>query len=238
MVIGFSEIIGVCFGIYIVLYTSRRWLWAGTSGIITGCIAYVSWFIPRNRKYNSIQLDMDIYFEYILSCRFAVVTEPHWVALEMAPTLAIKVTTSIGMCVLTVCTADLVSADRKKILMFSSTVWARAWFLWCPFIFLLKSYDIVLPLTIFATLSVVGGALMLLIHQNQYKAYLEDCEQRIQAMRAVRTISNAGLDFIKNVRRRSSVFDVEVNRRKSMQENAEELRKKSVYDEDSSCERI
>lgn len=166
-------------------------------------------------------------------------TESHWVALEMAPALAIKAATSVGMCVLTVCTADLVSADRKKILMFSSTVWARAWFLWCPFIFVLRSFDIVLPLTVFASLSVIGGVLMIIIHQNQYKVYLEGCEQRIQAMRAVRTISEAGIDWIKNVRRRSSVYDMEQMRRKSLYDgNNEDVRKKSINEEDSSYERI
>lgn len=141
----------------------------------------------------------------------------HVVALEMAPTMAIKVSTSIGMCVLTVCTADLVSSERKKILVFSSTVWARAWFVWAPFIFLLKNYDLALPLTVFATLSVVGGILMVIIHQNQYKVYLEDCERRLQAMRAVRSISNAGLDWIKNVRR-SSKSNIEKVRRNTLHE--------------------
>lgn len=157
--------------------------------------------------------------------------ETHVVALEMAPTLAIKTATSIGMCVLTVCTIDLVCAERKKILMFSSTVWARAWFVWAPFIFVLKSYDVVLPLTAFATLSVAGGILMVIIHQNQYKAYLKDCEKRIQAMRAVRSISNAGLDWIKNVRR-SSVYDIEEIRRKSVYD-AEESRRKSLFGQDA-----
>lgn len=167
---------------------------------------------------------------------FCLVQETHVVALEMAPTLAIKTATSIGMCVLTVCTVELVCAERKKILVFSSTVWARAWFLWAPFIFVLRTYDVVLPLTIFATLSVVGGLLMVVIHQNQYKTYLEDCEQRIQAMRAVRTISNAGLDWIKNVRR-SSVYDIEEVRRKSVYD-AEETRRKSVYDQDPNSQRM
>lgn len=154
----------------------------------------------------------------------------------MAPTLAIKTATSIGMCVLTVCTVELVCAERRKILMFSSTVWARAWFLWAPFIFVLRTYDVVFPLTIFATLSVVGGILMVFIHQNQYKTYLEDCEQRIQAMRAVRTISSAGLDWIKNVRR-SSVYDIEEVRRKSVYD-AEETRRKSVYDQNINSQRM
>lgn len=162
--------------------------------------------------------------------------ETHVVALEMAPTLAIKTATSIGMCVLTVCTVELVCAERKKILMFSCTVWARAWFLWAPFIFVLRTYDVILPLTIFGGLSVVGGALLVLIHRNQYRVYLEDCEQRIQAMRAVRTISNAGLDWIKSVRR-SSVYDIEEVRRRSVYD-AEESRRKSCHDQDTSSQRM
>lgn len=129
------------------------------------------------------------------------------VALEMAPTLAIKAATSIGMCVLTVCTVDLVSKDRKKILMFSSTVFSRALFLWAPFIFILQSYSEVLPLTVFATLSVVGGLSLVLVHANQYQTYLEDCEQRMQAMRTMRSISNVGLDWVKTTRRKS-VYDI------------------------------
>lgn len=162
--------------------------------------------------------------------------ETHVVALEMAPTLAIKTATSIGMCVLTACTIELVCAERKKILMFSSTVWARACFVWAPFIYVLRAYDVVLPLTVFATLSVLGGAIMVFIHQNQYKTYLEDCEQRIQAMRAVRTISNAGLDWIKNVRR-SSVYDIEEIRRKSVYDT-EESRGKSTYEHEPCCQRM
>ncbi|XP_031635382.1 organic cation transporter-like protein isoform X2 [Contarinia nasturtii] len=198
--IALSEIFGVFIGIYIVLYTSRRWLWSGLAGICSGCLSYLTWFIPQTLK------------------------ETHVVALEMAPTLAIKTTVSIGMCVLTVCTVELVCAERRKILMFSANSWARGWFLWAPFIFMLRTYDVVLPLTVFGALNVIGGLLMVVVHQNQYKAYLEDCEQRMQAMqKAVRTISNAGLDWIKSVRR-SSVYDIE------------EVRRKSIYDaEEKTC---
>lgn len=86
---------------------------------------------------------------------------------------------------------------------------------------MLKSYDNALPLTVFATLSVIGGVFMVIIHQNQYKVYLENCERRMQAMRAVRTISNAGLDWIKGVRRNSR-FEIEQNRRKSVHDTIAE----------------
>lgn len=45
--IGFSEILGVFIGIYLVLYTRRRWLWSGLFGIVSGTLAYFSWFIPQ-----------------------------------------------------------------------------------------------------------------------------------------------------------------------------------------------
>lgn len=48
--LGFSEIFGVFIGIYFVLYTSRRWLWAGISGIASGCLAYFTWLIPQTCK--------------------------------------------------------------------------------------------------------------------------------------------------------------------------------------------
>lgn len=90
--------------------------------------------------------------------------EAHVVALEMLPTMGIKLATSTGLCLLTICTADLVTMEKKKILMLSVGVWARAWFLWAPFIFMLKVYDTVLPLTVFATLSVLGGALTCVVN--------------------------------------------------------------------------
>lgn len=147
----------------------------------------------------------------------------------MAPTLAIKAATSVGMCVLTVCTVDLVATERKRILMFSATIWSRAWFLWAPFIFVLQSFGVNLPLTVFATLSVVGGLLLVLVHTNQYKTYLQDCEQRMQAMRTMRSISNAGLDWIKSSRRKS-VYDL------SDETNKQQI--STIYDVDPSTRRV
>lgn len=89
----------------------------------------------------------------------------------MMPSMAIKMATSTGLCVLMTCTADLVTPDKKKILMLSCVVWSRAWFLWSPFIFVLKMYDAVLPLTVFATLIVIAGVLMNIVNSSQLKIY-------------------------------------------------------------------
>lgn len=88
----------------------------------------------------------------------------------MIPCIFIKLATSTAMAVLTTSTADLVSPDKKKILMFSCAVVARGWFLWAPFIGATSFYGVLVPLTVFAALSVVGGCLNICIYQGQ-------CEQ-------------------------------------------------------------
>lgn len=164
--IAFSEIVGVFIAMYLILYTRRRWLWSGILSITSGVLAYFTWLIPETRNLICIEacpvFDLQLFF-FIF---FQTVQESHVVALEMMPSMAIKVATSTGLCLLMACTADLVATEKKKTLMFSAVIWSRAWFLWAPFIFTLKKYDPVLPLTVFATLIVVGGALMTLINYS------------------------------------------------------------------------
>lgn len=95
----------------------------------------------------------------------------HIVALEMIPSIAIKIATSSSLSILTTCTADLVAVDKKKTLMFSAAVWARAWFLWVPFIGMAKVYGPTAPLTIFATLAVVGGCLTSVINHSHHRSH-------------------------------------------------------------------
>lgn len=95
----------------------------------------------------------------------------HIVALEMIPSIAIKIATSSSLSILTTCTADLVAADKKKTLMFSAAVWARAWFLWVPFIGMAKVYGPTAPLTIFATLAVMGGCLTSVINHSHHRSH-------------------------------------------------------------------
>lgn len=106
------------------------------------------------------------------------VKETHVVALEMIPTMAIKLATSASLALLTTCTADLVTMEKKKILMLSVTVWARGWFLWAPFIFPLRVYFAILPLTVFATLSIIGGVLTCIVN---YGLYIKPKKQQLEA---------------------------------------------------------
>lgn len=99
------------------------------------------------------------------------------VALEMLPCIAIKTATSSSLSILTTCTSELVDPERQKTLQFSASVWARAWFLWAPYINTTKSYGPLIPLTIFATLSVVGGMLTSVINHSHHKNHQKQIQQ-------------------------------------------------------------
>lgn len=120
-----------------------------------------------------------------------LVPELYVVLLEMIPTMAIKLATSTCMSVLTLCTADLVSMERKKMLMLSVIVWARSWFLWAPFIFPLRVYFAILPLTVFGTLSILGGLLMCIVN---YGFHIKPKTAQLEA-----NINNLIADESKNV---------------------------------------
>lgn len=106
----------------------------------------------------------------------------HIVALEMIPCVAIKIATSSSLCILTTCTADLVEGAKKKTLMFSAAVWARAWFLWAPFIGVTKLYGTNMPLTIFATLAIIGGILNSFINHSHHRNHKKQQQLKLQQM--------------------------------------------------------
>lgn len=97
----------------------------------------------------------------------------------MIPCILIKISTSAAMAVLTTGTADLVPPELKRILMFSVAVWARGWFLWAPFIGATSYFGALVPLTVFAALSVVGGLLCIVVHGGVRRAERETLEKSV-----------------------------------------------------------
>lgn len=85
----------------------------------------------------------------------------------MIACIALKMTISSAMAVLTACTADLVRLEKKKILMLSTTIWSRAWILWAPFIGALNAFGSFVPVSVMAMLTVVGGFLCTTIGFDQ-----------------------------------------------------------------------
>lgn len=67
------------------------------------------------------------------------------------------------LAVLTNCTHELATPDKKKLLVFSAVVWGRIWFMGAPLIGAFNVYGKYVPQTIYAVISLVGGLLSMLI---------------------------------------------------------------------------
>lgn len=131
---GLSEIIGVFMGLFLILYTERKWLWAGVANIVASFVTCLIWVMP-----------------------------PGNVPLQMLTAMSSKVTISLTLAVLTTCTHELVAADKKKLLVFSAVVWGRIWFMGAPLIGAFNVYGKFVPQTIYAIISLVGGVLSMMI---------------------------------------------------------------------------
>ncbi len=74
-----------------------------------------------------------------------------------------KIAVSCSQSILFTCTAELVTPEKRKILIFSCIVWARMWLLTAPYIGALTQIHQLLPLSIFGLLSAIGGVCTYLI---------------------------------------------------------------------------
>ncbi|CAD6991768.1 unnamed protein product [Ceratitis capitata] len=134
-VAGLCEIIGTFIGLFLILKTTRKWLWTGLFNVVTGLIAYLGWLVPDDLSFNTR------------------------VALLMFTAMVSKVSISTTLSILTTCTVELVSEDKKKITAFSAICWARFWLLGAPFIGATVIFGIMVPQTAFASLAILGGVL-------------------------------------------------------------------------------
>ncbi|XP_075166019.1 solute carrier family 22 member 3-like [Haematobia irritans] len=134
--LGFAEMLGIFLGLYLILYTRHRWLWSGYLMIFAGLITYFVWFIPDTVK------------------------DSHRGAYEMIFWLFLKLVNSASLVILTTCSGELVTADKRPLLMASIGTFSRFWLILGPFILVFMRVNHLLPITIFATMAVSSGALM------------------------------------------------------------------------------
>lgn len=70
-----------------------------------------------------------------------------------------KIAISSTLAILTTCTVELVSAEKRKMCSFSTICWARLCLLGAPFIGATVVFGTLVPQTAFASLAIVGGVL-------------------------------------------------------------------------------
>ncbi|TDG46627.1 hypothetical protein AWZ03_006939 [Drosophila navojoa] len=140
-VAGFSEMIGTFIGLYLIMNTTRKWLWAGIFNIVAGCFAWCCWLVP---KPGVVSLDANV-------------------AMLMCTAMVSKMAISTSLSILTTSTVELVSPEKRKIAAFSTICWARFWLLGAPFIGSTVVIGQLIPQTAYTALAVIGGVCMSLI---------------------------------------------------------------------------
>lgn len=93
---------------------------------------------------------------------FSVTTNER-VALLMLSAMISKAAISTTLSILTTSTVELVSDNKKKICAFSTIVWARIWLLTAPFVGATIVFGQLVPQSAFASLSILGGILTMMI---------------------------------------------------------------------------
>lgn len=74
-----------------------------------------------------------------------------------------KAAISSTLSMLTTCTVELVSDEKKKICALSTIVWARIWLLTAPFVGATIVFGDLVPQSAFASLSILGGIITMMI---------------------------------------------------------------------------
>ncbi|XP_030374193.1 solute carrier family 22 member 3 [Scaptodrosophila lebanonensis] len=131
--LGFAEMLGLFVGLYFILYTRRHWRWAGNLMIIAGLCNYFVWLLPNTPR-NSRRVGLELFF---------------WLLLKFANAASIAV--------LSTCTGEMVSPEKRVFMLLSVVTFSRLWLIFSPFISTLTVVHRLLPITILATMGWIYG---------------------------------------------------------------------------------
>ncbi|XP_034485849.1 solute carrier family 22 member 19 [Drosophila innubila] len=134
--LGFAEMVGVFVGLYFILYTRRYFRWAGNLMIVAGLCTYLVWLLPESDR-NSRRVGLELIF---------------WMLLKFA--------NSASIAVLTTCTGEMVSPEKRVLLMLSVVSFGRLCLVFSPLLSTLTVIHRLLPITIIATVGWVYGIAM------------------------------------------------------------------------------
>ncbi|XP_064547827.1 solute carrier family 22 member 1 [Drosophila montana] len=139
--LGFAEMLGVFVGLYLILYTRRYWRWAGNLMIVAGFCTYLVWLLPESDR-NSRRVGLELIF---------------WMLLKFA--------NSASIAVLTTCTGEMVSPEKRVLLMLSVVSFGRFCLVVSPLLSTLTVVHRLLPITIIATIGWLYGLVMRLLNR-------------------------------------------------------------------------
>lgn len=110
VIAGISEIVGTFIGLYLILNTTRKWLWTSLLNIITSLIAFSAVFVP----------DTLSPFQRMI--------------IYMATSMLNKMSVSTSLSIFITSTTEIVSKEKKKICNYSGLTCSRTLVMVAPFI--------------------------------------------------------------------------------------------------------
>ncbi|XP_061394450.1 solute carrier family 22 member 3-like [Musca vetustissima] len=134
--LGFAEILGIAMGLYIIMYTRKHWLHSGWLLILGGVTTYFIWLSPDGIK------------------------ESRKAGYELCFWLILKMLNSAVLIVLTTRTAEMVSIEKRPMLMLSTGCFSRFWLTVVPFTLVVGKIHYLLPMTMFATAAISSGIML------------------------------------------------------------------------------
>lgn len=135
---GCSEVVGIFICLYLILNTSKKWLWAGLLNIGAALIALTGNLVPNS--FSPFQ--RMIYF--------------------VATGMIFKATISTTMSMFFTCATELVSNEKRPICGLSFVIFSRTLVLIAPFTGYFSKYSQLIPQNIMATASIIMSVLLML----------------------------------------------------------------------------
>lgn len=138
VIAGVSEIIGTFIGLYLILNTSKKWLWTSLLNIAASLVALSANLVP----------DTVPPFQRMM--------------IFMVTAMTAKATVSTTLSIFITCTTELVSKEKKKICNYSGVSTSRTLVMIAPFIGYCVRFGQLVPQNIMVTMNITMSVLIML----------------------------------------------------------------------------
>lgn len=155
---GIFEIIGTFIGWFFIIYTKRKWFWTGLFNLVASGIALTAHFIPDFSKYCT-----QYQRSFSIPNFFAIVTGVPRIVLLMVFSMPSKAAVSSTLSILTTCSVELVSPEKRRMCAYSTVVYARIFLLLLPFIMSTDMFGELTAQTFIACLNIVASLFTVVI---------------------------------------------------------------------------
>ncbi|KAL7017502.1 hypothetical protein ACKWTF_010401 [Chironomus riparius] len=137
VMIGVCEVIGTLIALYLILYTTKKWMWMSLLNIVTSFVACSAVFVP-----------------YTVPSMYRIV-------IYMITVVIAKATVSTSLAVFITCNPEIVTKDKKRLCNYSAMTCSRTLVMISPFIDYFAKYGQLIPQYIMAVMNITISLLIM-----------------------------------------------------------------------------